>query len=269
MKPKKQKSGFEQGRSKTRPSLSNPSNKKDKQTAYEKKVRKLNKAKEELSDVLREVGSTRREKELLSDSKRSKRDRDDERGAGMPGSDGIEGQISVFENEMEVVRGLISNESVEYNAELANKMLLRSMLAMTLDIIPIAEKAFRQTTKENAAYAVNALINQAREIATDLKMMGDVENQAKFIRESIIIPMFTAQAQNMLHEMLSLKSVIDTELDKSPKTAKIVKRRVDDTLRTIANFMTQSSDKMTSDIESYLSGDMASIGTKPKKAKKK
>lgn len=259
MKPKnKQKSGFEQGRSKNRPSLSASSKKKDKEkssSAYEKKMRKLNKAKEELSEVLMESGSVRKGKELVY-------------GAGAPGSDGVEGQISVFENEMETVRKLITNESVEYNAELANKMLLRSMLAMTLDIIPIAERAFRQTTKENAAYAVNALINQAREIATDLKMMGDVENQAKFIKESIIQPMFTAQAQNMLHEMLQLKSVIDTEVT-NPKTAKAVKRRVDDTLRTIAAFMTQSTEKISSDISSYLSGDMASIGDKPKKKKKR
>lgn len=257
MKPKKQKSGFEQGRSKTRPSLSGSKKEKtNKLTKAEKRLKKLKEAKEELAEVLRETGVT----------KKKKRNRD--HGEGFPGSDGIEAEVSIFEEEMEAIREMVSAKSDDFNAEAANKMLLRSMLMTVLDIIPIAERAFRATSKENAAYAVNALINQAREISTDLKMAGDVENQSRFIKESIIDPMYKAIAQNMLQELLSLKSVIDTELSNKPKTAKTIKRSVDSTLRTIGMFMTQSSEKISSDIESYLAGDMSAIGSSGKKRKR-
>ena len=240
-KHNKQKSGFVEGRSKSRPSVSSP----DKEQKREKKINKLNKAKDELAEVLK--------------------------GAGLVGSDGIDGEISRFQREMGSVRKLISNKNEDdLNTEILNKMMLRSMLAMTLDVIPFAEKAFRNTMKENAAYALIALIKEAKETSTELNLIGNVENQSSFIKESIITPLFNAMAQHFLQEMLSMKSTIDTELSNKPKTGKRIKRQLDEVMKSIGMFMTQSNDKIAENVHLYLSGQMSDVlNPAPKKRKKK
>jgi len=241
MKKNKQKSGFAEGRSKNRPSISSP----DKNIKHEKKINKLNKAKDELAEVLK--------------------------GAGLVGSDGIESEVSRFQKEMKTVRKIVSNKNDDdINTEVLNKLMLRSMLAMTLDVLPLAEKAFRSSMKENAAYALIALIKEAKEISTELNMIGNVENQSSFIKESIVTPLFNAMAQHFLQEMLSMKSNIDTELANKPKTGRRLKRQLDEVMKAIGMFMTQSNDKIAENIHLYLSGQMADIlGPSTKKRKKK
>lgn len=251
-KKRSSKSGFEQGRSGNRPSPSAIEGKKkkkrideDQHTKESKQLKKLTKAKEELVEVLKET-----------------------RGSGMVGGDlDIDEVSSIFEKEMRTVRKTVSNKATEFNSDAVSKMMLRSMLTMILDTIPIAEKAFRTSKKENAAYALNALINQAREIATDLKMSGDVENQTAFIRDSILDPVYRALAMHFMREMMNLKALVETEVPKA-KIQKNIKRGIDQTMRTIGQFMTQSVEKISSDVEQYLSGDMTTASGKIKKKKK-
>jgi len=239
-KSNKKKTGFAEGRSKTRPSVSSA----EKDLKREKKFNKLNKAKDELADVLK--------------------------GTGLVGSDGLDAEMSRFQKEMGSVRKLISNKNEDdLNTEVLNKMMLRSMLAMTLDVIPLAEKAFRGTMKENAAYALIALIKEAKEISTELNMIGNVENQSAFIKDSIITPLFNAMAQHFLQEMLSMKSTIDTELAGKPKTGKRLKRQLDEIMKSIGMFMTQSNDKIAESVHLYLSGQMADILSPSTKKRKK
>lgn len=243
MKKNKQKTGFAEGRSKNRPSASSS---KDKDLNREKKLNKLNKAKDELADILKDTGS------------------------GLIGSD-VDEEVSRFQKEMKSVRKIVSNKNEDdLNTEVINKMMLRSMLAMTLDVIPLAEKAFRSTSKENAAYALIALIKEAKEISTELNMIGNVENQSAFIKSSIITPLFNAMAQHFLQDMLSMKSTIDTELSGKPKTGLRLKRQLDEIMKSIGLFMTLSSDKIADNIHLYLSGQMSDVlATTPKKRKRK
>lgn len=242
-KPKKReaKSGFEQGRSGNRPSLSAAA--KDSLTKKERKqLKQLKKAKAELAEAIEGT-----------------------KGAGMIGND-LDAPVSVFRKEMKIIRKKLSNASEDFNSEAIHKMMIRASLASILKALPIAEEAFITSKKENAAYALNALINQMRDLSSELKMVGDVENQSRFIRESIVEPMFKALAMNFMREMMNLKNTVETEVDK-PKTQKSVKRGVDQVMRVVAEFMTQAIEKISADVESYLSGDMTTASGEMKKKK--
>lgn len=238
----KSKSGFTEGRSKTRPSARLKTSDKEKKNKLDKSSKKLQKAKSELETVLR-------------DSTFAPNILDEE--------------VSRFQKELKTVRKHISNTSeIELNTEKLNKMMLRSMLTMILDVIPLAEKAFRASAKENAAYALIALVKEAKEIHSELNMIGNVENQSEFIRNSIITPLFNSMAQLFIHEMLSLKASIDTEVG-NPKAGKKVKKHVDEVMKSIGLFMTQSNEKISENIHSYLSGNMSEFSDTPKKKKRK
>lgn len=168
---------------------------------------------------------------------------------------------AVFAKQFERLRMDIDSSNKTFNASSTTRAMTRAMLAMVIDVIPLAEKAYRQTQKENQAYALNALVNQARELSTDLKMMQDVEGQAEFIRNQLIDPLMMSLTQQIMASMLSLKNSIDTELGaKAPGRAKTLKRQVDDNLRGLGEFLQGAKDKLSSDVFRYLSGDPTLLG---------
>lgn len=169
----------------------------------------------------------------------------------------------VFERQFKQLRRDLDASNTTMNASHSSRLMTRAMLAMVVDLIPVAEQAYRESKKEQSAYALNALVNQARELATDLKMMQDVEGQAEFIRDKLITPIFMSMTQQILASMMSLKNTIDTELgNKAPKTSRRVKTEIDNNLRALGSFLEESNKKMGSDIERYLSGDPTLLGVK-------
>ena len=177
-----------------------------------------------------------------------------------------------FENEINKVRRLASNSNEDFNAEAANRAMLRAMYAATLDLIVIAETTYRREKKEQQGYVYVAMCNKAQELANDLRMTSNTEAQAQFIATSILHPIFVAQAQNMLSELMSLKSAVSTYTD--PKATRKINERIDATMRTMGAFMTGASEKTASNIRLYLNGDMSFVegvqepSSKPKKRRR-
>lgn len=177
---------------------------------------------------------------------------------GDEGQDDGQAKSDRFAREFKKLRKKVGATNDHFNAESVNIEMLRAMLTMMLDIIPLAEQVFRKSKKESSAYALNALVNQARELSTDLRMSKDVEGQAAFIRDMIINPVFKMFAQQLIAETINIKNSIDTNVD-NRKHAKRVKQDVDDMARALGKYLTESVMKLYADIDNYLAGNMQQL----------
>lgn len=176
-----------------------------------------------------------------------------------------------FAKEFRRLRKQVGADNEHFNPEQVNNEMLRALLAMVVSLIPVAEANYRSSRKESAAYALNALINQAREVSTDLRMAKDYEGQASFIRDNILSPIFRAFTQNLLNEHQHLKNTIDTAISRE-KEARKIKAELDDVTRSLGKFLSETITKSFVDIDNYLQGNMQNLmptgGNKPKRSKK-
>ena len=268
MKPKaSKKSGFSEGRSASSSGSARfgnkPKKKKSEEQGYTGKadkriskiqnlVKKKAAAEEDLADVVRA---------LDIDIEGSTYDSDE---SGKP--------TSRFARNFSRLRKNVVEDN-GYNAEAAHKILLKTTFAMTMDLIPVADVAFKKSGKEQAAYALIALTKQAQEISAELRMMGNVESQTAFIKDQVIAPIFKMLTQHMLVQCMNIKNTIDTEI--GGKDTKGVKREVDKLMAGLGQFMDGSREQMSGNIGMYLAGDMSfmSSGTekndKPRKKKRR
>ena len=241
MKKPVKKSGFAEGRSasgSSRSSLKEKKRNKQQDVGQDKRLKKLNKAKSDLADVL----------ESMDDPDDFMLEEGD--------TDENNEKSSRFASDFKRIRKSALNE--DFNAESGQRMVLKTLFSMTLDLIPVAEKAFRNTGKEQAGYVVVSLSKQLEELASSLKMLGNVENQSEFIKTTIIAPLFVALVQNLMIQFINLKNTVDTECDK--KSAKAVKRELDKMLTDIGKFLDACRESMGANIGSYLAGDMSFLG---------
>lgn len=228
----KPKTGFREGRNNTRSSK--------KPVQAEKKI-----SKKDTLDEAQEVVEDYMDSSLLEDGDPKKKS---ER----------------FAKEFRRLRKQVGADNEHFNPEQVNTEMLRALLAMVVSLVPVAEANYRASRKESAAYALNALINQAREVSTDLRMAKDYEGQAIFIRDNILTPIFRSFTQNLLNEHQHLKNTIDTAISRE-KEARKIKEELDNVTRSLGKFLSEIITKSFADIDNYLQGNMQNLMPSSKK----
>lgn len=182
------------------------------------------------------------------------------------GSD-VDENSARFEKEFNKLRKKVSvDKGNSYSSDSANQDMLRIMLAMVLELIPVAEAAARKTLKEGNFYALNALVNQAREISNDLRLSKPLEDTAFFIKDRIMEPVFKQLASHMINEMMSIKNEVDTT-DVSTKQARLIKKRVDKSMLIMSRYLTDMILKVEDDTHAYITGDIARFNPAKKRAR--
>ena len=176
-------------------------------------------------------------------------------------------KTSRFAGDFKRIRkNVVENE--DFNAEAAHKILLKTVFAMTMDLIPVADAAFKQSQKEQAAYALIALTKQAQETSQELRILGNVEGQTEVIRNNIIGPVFKMLTQHLMAQCMHMKNTVDTELN--GKNTKNIKREIDQMLQGLGTYMDASREQMSTNIGKYLAGDISFMsGNKDKPEKKR
>lgn len=76
----------------------------------------------------------------------------------------------------------------------AMTMAQRQLLAMLIQLIPTAEKSYREDPRQSMAYAMNALISQIRELIHDIQSTQDRERVADSIVLNIVHPLMVSFA---------------------------------------------------------------------------
>ena len=165
---------------------------------------------------------------------------------------------SLFSKAFSTLHEDASNPNADFRSDDAAKNMNRAALALILSLIPEAEIAYRRDPKQTNAYALNSFIDQARELAADLRMISDADGQSEFISRRVVLPMFLNAAQLLITEMTNLKSSIDTEIRDS-HTSKTLKKSIDATAISVGKYLAEMQAAITSQISSYLQGDTSAF----------
>lgn len=179
---------------------------------------------------------------------------------------------SLFENAFGTLQETASDPNADFRTDEAAKNMQRAAYALVLSMIPVAEVNYRVSRKQTDAYALNAFIDQARELASELRMMSDADNQSSFISKRIITPLMLSAGQILLTEMAGLKQIVDTEV-KDHHASKIVKRAMDDASLSFGKFLAEMQMAFATQIGAYLQGDVTAFNVpsimKPQRKKKR
>lgn len=101
----------------------------------------------------------------------------------------------------------------------------KKMLAAIVQLIPLAEAKYKKYRNQSDAYALNALVSQARELAQDLQATGDRQKLALTIVQEVLMPGFRAIVQEIVDEHYNLKRDMEDYVE--PKKVRKFKERVD------------------------------------------
>jgi hypothetical protein len=88
----------------------------------------------------------------------------------------------------------------------------RQAYSTIVNLIPIAEKAYKKHQREHQAYVLNSLISQGRELASDLMASGDRAQLAEIIAREVLEPVFKSMLQQFMQEQLQLKTILGDKI---------------------------------------------------------
>lgn len=108
---------------------------------------------------------------------------------------------SLFGQDSLKIQELISEKDNDNAFDMAN----RSMLSFMLDLIPLAETRYREDARQSNAYAMIALISQARELISDLQAADDKSVIKDKIVYDVVKPTMMTLAQFLIDSNYQLK----------------------------------------------------------------
>lgn len=162
--------------------------------------------------------------------------------------------LSKFRNDFNALREVMDpSQSENFRLDKAAGLFSRASLGMILDLIPHAEEAYRTTKKESAAYALVALLNQARELQGDVKVNDDTEGKIRAI-QSIYSNAFSLMADALLRENHELISNISNEINK-PAHVRIVRNGTKQMLLSLGKYVDELRKRTSLQMAAYIEGD--------------
>lgn len=182
--------------------------------------------------------------------------------------------LSKFHQDFSQLRAALAPEHQDtFRVEASSLLFYKASLGMIMDLIPIAEDAYRTSKKESAAYAVAAMVNLGRELNTDIKMADDISSKT-LILNSVLGNGFKMIADTLIREQQALLSRLDSQITKSRHKVAI-KSETNDMIRSLGRAITSVSELTKAQMEAFLMGDPnylnpgAPIETPKKKRRKK
>ena len=120
---------------------------------------------------------------------------------------------------------------------------------MILNLIPIAEINYKTYKIDRSSYALNVLVNQAREIANDMRAVSDFNQQAARIVE-MARRQFTLIAQALVDEAYRLKK--DIRLTLNSKRSAVIEEKLDQLVRAHGKYLNESVKALSSAILEHM-----------------
>lgn len=142
----------------------------------------------------------------------------------------------------------------DFRSDLTAKAMYRAMLAMLLEMIPVAQEKYMETRAEGSAYALNALLTQSLTLNDQIRNMESLEEQAEYIVRQIVSPVLVQFNQNMLMLSTGLKADIDS-IVKDPKQRERLHKSANRLLMGQAAYMQEHQKALSDRITSYLLGE--------------
>jgi type VI protein secretion system component VasK len=184
--------------------------------------------------------------------------------------------LSTFRNDFTKLREQMNPDAHDsFRVENSSYLFYRANLGMIMDILPLAEEAYRSSKKESAAYAMAALINLGRDLHNDLKMNEDVDGKA-VVMTTLITQGFMRVADLLLREQHELLKRI-TAIVIKPSLTRSIKAEINTSIVSIAKAMDSTSQLLGMQMSEYMRGNpnylnphvtTAPVKSKTKRSKK-
>jgi len=193
---------------------------------------------------------------------------DIEDGDGPVGPD-VEAMVnSTFHKDFDKLRTMLSPDNVELRVDQAAPLLFRAALAMILDLLPIAEHKYRKSRQESAAYALTAMINQARDLTNDVRLSEDTEGRAVVLGQ-IINMNFVRIAELLLNEKYALQRKLEAVITDAT-VRRAFKAELDKMVLSYTKGLKDIQGLLTDQSRGYLLGDANYLNpSAPEPAKKR
>lgn len=138
---------------------------------------------------------------------------------------------SIFKGKVSDIQRFIETNDSDNAIDQAQ----RQLLLMLIELIPIAEDKYREFGNERAAYALNSLVSQIRELISDIRSEEDSSQLVQKILNNILHPTFLLLGQNLVDNMYHLRKQI--EIYVKPEDMKIVNTRVNESAKNMASYL--------------------------------
>ncbi len=132
-------------------------------------------------------------------------------------------------------RSAIQNAVESGDIDSAISTFQRTAYSTIISIIPIAEKEYRKGKRESQAYALNALLSSARELAQDLAAANDRAKLAETLLHELFEPMLKALVQRLLQDNMVLKSYLNDKI--KPEHRMAVTQQLDTDIRALVAYL--------------------------------
>ncbi len=129
----------------------------------------------------------------------------------------------------------------------------RTAYSAVVSIIPIAEREYRKFKRESQAYALNALIQSARELSQDLAATNDRAMLADRLLQESLVPFIKALLQHIVQQNVILKGFLSDKL--KPGVSPTVVANIDSELRNTAAYMQSMYELCTEQIKKAVQGN--------------
>jgi hypothetical protein len=168
-------------------------------------------------------------------------------------------QPSIYTEMFKALYTEVTDTANEFRPEKVATSMQRACFGMVLSMIPIAQQAYEKSKRESAAYALNAFINQARELSADLKLNTEIDGQVDNVIK-IIRSVFLQLGQVLLTETSAIKTRVDTEITE-PTRRRAVKKVVDESALSYGKYLSNTQESLISRISAYMAGDLSEFET--------
>ncbi len=166
--------------------------------------------------------------------------------------DGDEEKIkSVFQSSFASIKKQMESDGTAI--EESSVAYYRTCLALIHDLMPLAEKNYRTTGKEGAAYVISTLINQARDLTNDLRLAEDVEGKLAVIR-TLVHSSFVRIAELLLREKYNMHNTIDG-ITSNATIRKAFRKELDSMIMSYGTGLRDFEVILNKQVAAYLSGD--------------
>ncbi len=148
-------------------------------------------------------------------------------------SKNIQTLSNLFGADADKIQNLINSKDSENAIEHAQK----SLFNMLIRLIPTAEQQYLEYKNERAAYALNALVSQTRELISDIQSTKDRSQVADTIIMSIIQPIMTTLAQFLIDNSRYLRKDLLEIVD--AREIKNLNEALDRNIKNIGSYLPQ------------------------------
>ena len=130
-----------------------------------------------------------------------------------------------------------------------NTRILKYCLQMSVRLLPIAEETFLKFKNERAIYGLKALVDQNRELMSDIRQMSNNDATIDFILNQVVLPSLQMVLAHQVAAMAELKTEILNICP--PKKAKVMKIRINNMLKDQGKLLTDTGKSVENRIRTF------------------